>query len=147
MTIRVALVILLGVLLLPSALAQADNPRLVGLVGTNDAFSISLRDGSGNVVRTLDPGTYAIAVSDRSEIHNFHLRGPGVDLSTEVGAKEEVTWTATLTDGKYTFVCDEHPTTMRGSVTWKLTLRPGRHTYRSDKHKSLRGTFTVTAGA
>src|SRR6266498_4643252 len=93
MTIRVALVILLGVLLLPSALAQADNPRLVGLVGTNDAFSISLRDGSGNVVRTLDPGTYDIAVSDRSEIHNFHLRGPGVDLSTEVGAKEEVTWT------------------------------------------------------
>jgi plastocyanin len=217
MTIRVALVILLTVLPLPSALAQADNPRLVGLVGTNDAFSISLRDGSGNVVRTLDPGTYDIAVSDRSEIHNFHLRGPGVDLSTEVGANEEVTWTATLTDGRYTFVCDEHPTTMRGAftvgvvpeptklsgsvgprrtislrdaqgrvttigagpvaltvndrtradnfhltgpgvnkktgvafrgrVTWKLTLQPGRHTYRSDKHRSLRGTFTVTAGA
>src|SRR6266540_1612957 len=128
MTIRVALVILLGVLLLPSALAQADNPRLVGLVGTNDAFSISLRDGSGNVVRTLDPGTYDIAVSDRSEIHNFHLRGPGVDQSTEVGAKEEVTWTVTLTDGKYTFVCDEHPTTMRGSFIVGVVPEPRKLT-------------------
>jgi len=126
MTIRIALVAVLGVLLLPSALAQADNPRLVAVVGTNDAFSISLRDGSGNVVRSLDPGTYDIAVSDRSEIHNFHLQGPGIDLSTEVGAKQDVTWTVTLTDGRYTYVCDEHASTMRGAFTVGVVPQPAK---------------------
>jgi plastocyanin len=115
-TTRIALTALLAALLLPSALARADNPRLVAVVGTNDAFAISLRDASGNLVSQLDPGTYEIAVSDRSEIHNFHLSGPGgVDMATAVEQKQEVTWTLTLTDGRYTFVCDEHASTMRGS--------------------------------
>ena len=114
MRTRFALAGLVGVLLLPSALARADNPRLVGLVGTNDAFVISLRDASGNPVTHLDPGTYDVAVSDRSEVHNFHLKGPGVDQRTPVEAKQEVTWTVTFTDGRYTFECDAHPSVMRG---------------------------------
>src|SRR5437762_6019804 len=81
MTTRIALVTLLTALVLPSAIAQADNPKLVAVVGTNDAFVISLRDASGNAVTQLAPGTYDIAVSDRSEEHNFHLKGPGVDMS------------------------------------------------------------------
>ena len=108
------MVTLATALLLPSAVAQADNPRLVAVVGTNDAFVISLRDASGNLVTRLDPGTYDIAVSDRSEAHNFHLKGPSVDLKTEPGAVEEVTWTVTVTDGRYAFVCDPHSTVMRG---------------------------------
>ena len=68
----------------PAAVAQADNPKLVAVVGTNDAFVISLRDGNGNAVTQLAPGTYDIAVSDRSESHNFHLKGPGVDQSTPI---------------------------------------------------------------
>lgn len=114
MSTRIALVTLLAALVLPSAVAQADNPRLVALVGTNDGFVISLRDSAGNIVAKLDPGTYDIAVSDRSEAHNFHLRGPGVDMSTPIGAKQETTWTVTFTDGRYTFVCDAHASTMRG---------------------------------
>ncbi|MFL5945347.1 MAG: hypothetical protein ACJ74C_07920, partial [Gaiellaceae bacterium] len=78
MTTRIALVTLLTALVLPSAVAQADNPKLVAVVGTNEAFVISLRDASGNLVTHLDPGTYDIAVSDRALSHNFHLRGPGV---------------------------------------------------------------------
>jgi hypothetical protein len=107
-------VTLLAALVLPSAVAQADNPRLVAVVGTNDAFVISLRDASGNLVTQLDPGTYDIAVSDRSEMHNFHLKGPGVDQSTPIGDKQEATWTVTFTDGRYTFVCDAHASSMRG---------------------------------
>ncbi len=114
MSTRIALVTLLAALVLPSAVAQADNPRLVALVGTNDGFVISLRDSAGNIVAKLDPGTYDIAVSDRSEAHNFHLRGPGVDMSTPIGDKQETTWTVTFTDGRYTFVCDAHASTMRG---------------------------------
>ena len=114
MTTRIGLITLLAALLLPSAVANADNPRLVALVGTNDAFVISLRDASGNPVTKVDPGTYDIAVSDRSQMHNFHLRGAGVDMSTAIEEAQEATWTVTLTDGRYTFVCDPHASTMRG---------------------------------
>jgi plastocyanin len=103
--------------LLPSAVARADNPRLVGSVGANDAFVITLRDAAGNPVTHLDPGTYDIAISDRSLEHNFHLSGPNVDQTTVVDATEEVTWTVTFSDGTYRFVCDAHPTQMRGSFT------------------------------
>jgi plastocyanin len=124
MITRIALLTLLAALLLPSALARADNPRLVAVVGTNDAEVISLRDASGNVVTHLDPGTYDIAVGDRSEFHNFHLTGPGVDMATAVAQKQEVTWTVTFTDGRYTFVCDEHVSTMHGSFTVGIVLEP-----------------------
>ena len=101
-------------LVVPSASARADNPRLVAVVGTNDAFVISLRDGAGNAVTTLAPGTYDIAISDRSEAHNFHLRGPGVDQSTPIGEKQETTWTVTIGTGRYVFWCDAHASQMRG---------------------------------
>ena len=114
MTIRIALVTLLTALVLPSAVAQADNPKLVAVVGTNDAFVISLRDASGNAVTQLAPGTYDIAVSDRSESHNFHLKGPGVDMVTPVGEKQETTWTVTIGQGRYSYACDVHAFQMRG---------------------------------
>lgn len=117
MTRRLAPAVLLITLFFPSALAHADNPRLVAVVGTNDAFVISLRDASGNLVTHLDPGTYDIAVSDRSEQHDFHLKGPGVDNATPVGATQEVTWTVSFTDGRYTYICDVHSTAMHGSFT------------------------------
>ena len=114
MTTRIALVAVLAALALPSAAAQADNPKLVAVVGTNDAFVISLRDAAGNLVTHVEPGTYDIAVSDRSEAHNFHLRGPGVDVSTPIGETQETTWTVTFADGRYTYVCDAHSSVMRG---------------------------------
>src|SRR5919204_6145631 len=114
MTIRIALVPLPAVLALPSAVAHADNPKLVAVVGTNDAFVISLRDAAGNLVTQLDPATYDIAVSDRSEQHNFHLKGPGVDMATSIGDKQETTWTVTIGTGRYAYVCDAHATSMRG---------------------------------
>ena len=114
MTTRIALVTLLTALVVPSAVAEADNPKLVAVVGTNDAFVISLRDASGNLVTQLAPGTYDVAVSDRSEQHNFHLKGPGVDMSTPVGEKQETTWTVTIGEGRFTYVCDVHSSQMRG---------------------------------
>jgi hypothetical protein len=114
MTTRIALVTLLVALVLPSAVAQADNPKLVAVVGTNEAFVISLRDSAGNLVSKLDAGTYDIAVSDRAIAHNFHLRGPAVDMSTPIDDKQETTWTVTFGDGRYTYVCDPHASQMRG---------------------------------
>src|SRR5207244_2644287 len=55
-----------------------------------------------------------IAVSDRSEVHSFHLKGPGVDMRTPIDAKQEITWTVTFTEGRYVFFCDAHESVMRG---------------------------------
>ncbi len=117
MTTRIVLAALLVALFLPSALARADNPRLVATVGRNDAFAISLSDASGAPVTHLDPGIYEVVAHDLSELHNFHLHGPGVQQATAVGSVEEVVWTVALTDGKYVFDCAAHPGTMNGWFT------------------------------
>jgi plastocyanin len=117
MVTRIVLGTLLAALFLPSAIARADNPKLVATVGLNDSFTISLRDASGSPVTHLDPGTYDIQVHDLSEAHNFHLHGPNVDKQTEVGNVEEALWTVTLTDGKYGFECSAHPSLMNGWFT------------------------------
>jgi hypothetical protein len=100
--------------LLPSSVSSADNPMLVGTVGTNDAFVISLVDANGTRVTHLDAGTYTILVHDRSAEHNFHLFGPGVTQTTDVEGIGDVTWMVTLRDGIYTYVCDPHNGIMRG---------------------------------
>jgi plastocyanin len=117
MATRILLTALLAALFLPSALARADNPKLIASVGRNDSFAISLSDASGSPVTHLDPGTYDIEVRDLSELHNFHLYGPGVQQATTVGNVEDVVWTVRLTDGKYAFDCTAHPTTMSGWFT------------------------------
>ena len=114
MVIRIVLTALLAALFLPSALAQADNPKLVASVGRNDSFAISLSDASGSPVTHLDPGTYDIEVHDLSEMHNFRLHGPDVQQATAVGSVENVVWTVTFADGKYVFDCSAHPSTMNG---------------------------------
>jgi plastocyanin len=54
-------------------------------------------------------------VRDRSRMHNFHLRGRGVNKRTTVGFLGSTTWTVTLRPGTYRFVCDPHARRMRGS--------------------------------
>jgi plastocyanin len=97
-----------------AALAQT---RLIANVGQNDAFTISLRTASGGSVDNIPTGTYEIEVHDHSSMHNFHLNGPGVDMRTTESFVGTVTWTVSLQNGRYTFVCDPHPTQMRGSFT------------------------------
>ena len=50
-------------------------------------------------------------------MHNFDLTGPGVSKSTDVTDIGEQTGTSRSTNGTYTFVCDAHATTMKGSFT------------------------------
>ena len=97
------------------AAVQAQNLRLSGTVGPGE--SIVLRDAQGNRVTKLDPGTYDIEVQDLSDEHNLHLHGPGVDRRSPVEGQGTEAWTVTLRDGIYTFECDPHSTTMRGTVT------------------------------
>jgi hypothetical protein len=72
---------------------------------------------NGARVTHLTAGTYVIEVRDNSNLHNFHLSGPGVDRKTEIDFKGTQTWTVTLTDGVYRFVCDPHASFMKGSFS------------------------------
>jgi hypothetical protein len=100
----------------------ADNPQLVGNVGPG--YSISLRDGSGNAVTHVDPGTYTLVVHDQADIHNFHLSGPGVDVATGVDTTGDQTFTVTFAQGTYTFLCDAHPTLLQGKFTAGIVSPP-----------------------
>ena len=53
----------------------ATHPKLVGVVGKNDAYAISLTS-NGKAVKTLKAGTYTLVVHDDSAIHNYELDGP-----------------------------------------------------------------------
>src|SRR5690242_4235446 len=107
--------------LLSPGVARADG-QLVGTVGPG--FSIGLTGSDGKAVTQLAPGTYTILVHDQADIHNFHLSGPGVNQATDVEGTGDTTWTVTLQDGTYTFVCDAHPTTMKGSFTVGTGAQP-----------------------
>lgn len=101
--------------LVVAASTQARTTRLIGTVGPG--FTISLKTTAGKKVTTLKPGAYAIAVTDRSTIHNFHLRGPAANKMTSVGGTGKTTLRVTLKRGTYRYNCDPHSTTMRGSFT------------------------------
>jgi plastocyanin len=94
------------------ALAAPQKTVLTGTVGPG--FSISLKK-SGQAVKTLPAGVYAVTVRDNASIHNFHLTGPGVNKSTTEVFTGTKTWIVTLRRGTYRYVCDPHSFQMKGS--------------------------------
>jgi plastocyanin len=94
-----------------AAVAVAATPKFAGTVGPG--FTISMAK------KPTKAGKITLVVADKSSSHNFHLVGPGVNVKTSVGAKGTKTFTVTLKEGKYTFVCDPHASSMRGSFTIK----------------------------
>lgn len=89
--------------------------RLNGKVGPK--LTISLKTATGAAAKTLNAGTYRLAVKDATKVDNFHLVGPGVNKKT--GVK------------------------FRGTASWTVRLKIGKYTYRSDAHRKLRRTFLV----
>jgi plastocyanin len=99
----------------PTSPPPPPKPKVKTLTATvGPGRTISLRSGTRRVSR-LTAGRYRIVVRDRSKMHNFHLRGPGVNKRTTVGFSGTATWTVTLRRGRYTFVCDPHRAVMKGS--------------------------------
>ncbi len=132
----------LAAFVLSGSRADAQGTTLHGTVGP--AFNISLVDASGNPVTHLDPGAYTIVVDDKSEEHNFHLSGPGVDQSTPVAVIGTFTWTVTFTDANYTFLCDAHPTLMKG--TFVVGNAPPPTTTTTPKPPPAPGKLVGTVG-
>ena len=91
--------------------ASAATPTFKGTVGPG--FTISM------AAKPTKAGTVRLVIADKSNIHNFHLSGPGVNVKTSVAAVGVKSFTVTLKKGTYKFVCDPHVTSMKGSFTVK----------------------------
>lgn len=99
-----------------AAAARTLDVTIHGTVGPGR--SISVTDEAGKTVTHLDPGPTELEVEDLADDHNFHLTGPGnVDVGTTVEGTGKARFDLSLVDGTYTFICDAHPLTMKGSFT------------------------------
>ena len=114
------LIVALGaavVLVVPTTATTAiEATLLTGSVGPG--FTITLKKGSTKV-RTLKAGTYTIRVSDKSNIHDFKLKGSTRKIITTVAFKGTKTVTVKLNKGTVTYFCSPHATIMKG--TFKVT--------------------------
>jgi len=91
--------------------ALAATPTYKGTDGPG--FTISMAS------KPTKAGTIKLVIADKSNAHNFHLTGPGVNVKTSVSAVSVSTLTVTLKKGTYTFICDPHASFMKGSFTVK----------------------------
>jgi hypothetical protein len=97
--------------------SEATPTKLKGTVGPG--FTINLKKGTA-VVRSLKRGRYMITVTDKSSIHDFRLRGPGVNKTiTTVGFTGTRSVTVTLRKGTYTYICAPHAMQMK--KTFRVT--------------------------
>jgi plastocyanin len=85
---------------------------------TGPGFTIEVSQ-NGKDAETVKAGTYTLEVEDKSDMHNFHLIGPGVDEEvTEVPFVGDKSVTVTLQKGTYTYQCDPHASSgMKGTFT------------------------------
>jgi plastocyanin len=83
---------------------------------TGPGFEIEVKQ-NGQDAESFKAGTCTLKVEDKSDQHNFHLIGPGVDMKvTDVGFVGDKTFTVTLEKGTYTYQCDPHASSgMKGT--------------------------------
>jgi len=92
---------------------QAKSSGLTGEVGPG--YSIEVKKANKDL-KTIKAGTYRIKVEDKASIHNFHLKGPGLNKKTGISFTGETTWTIKLKPGTYTYQCDSHASSgMKGT--------------------------------
>jgi plastocyanin len=90
------------------------HPKLLGAVGKNDAFVITLKKPNGKLVTSIPAGTYTFMIHDYSSLHAFDLDGPhgfSHDFTTVPGIATKTT-TLKLKAGKYKYYCVAHESTM-----------------------------------
>jgi plastocyanin len=109
-------VLVAGAALAASTTASAAPASQVvkGTVGPGFTITLTL---SGKKVTKLKAGTrYRFVISDRADIHDFHLSGPGFDrVLTSVGFTGTKSFVLRLKKGTYRFFCDPHSGIMHGS--------------------------------
>jgi len=111
--VALAAAVAVAALAVAAAAHPQTTPTLVGTVGKNNAYKITLTSG-GKVVKTLKSGTYRLVIHDDSTIHNYELDGPhGKSWKfTNVGFKGTKTFTLKFAAGKYKAYCSPHESSM-----------------------------------
>ena len=101
-------------LAVPAVAGAMSHPKLIGVVGKNNAYKITLTDSKGKLVKTLKAGTYTVVIHDDSSLHSYSLDGPhGKSWSfTTVPQIKTKTVTLKLTPGKYKAYCQAHEAEM-----------------------------------
>lgn len=109
-----------AVFVLVGPASAASHPKLVGVVGKNNAFKITLKF-NGKIVKTLKRGTYTVVIHDDSKMHNYELDGPhGKSWTfTKVRFVGTKTFTLKLVPGKYKAYCAPHESMMFQHFTVK----------------------------
>jgi plastocyanin len=107
-------VALLGAFIVAATAQSATPQKLIGTVGKNDAYKITLTTSAGKVVKSLAAGTYTVVIHDDSSIHNYELDGPhGKSWTfTAVPFKGTKTFTLKLAAGAYKAYCAPHESLM-----------------------------------
>ena len=111
--------LLLAVAIAAAALAAtgggsaATTKTVNGTVGPGFTITLTMQ---GKNVTTLKAGTpYRFVISDRANIHDFHLSGPGINrVLTGVEFTGTKSFVLRLKKGSYRFVCDPHSGIMHG---------------------------------
>jgi len=95
----------------PTAAAPAQT--VTGTVGPG--FTIALTKG-GRPLALKAHTPYRFVIADHSDIHDFHLSGPGIDrVLTSVSFQGTKSYTLRLGKGAYSFFCDPHASVMHGT--------------------------------
>jgi plastocyanin len=84
-----------------------------GTVGPGFTIGLTMQ---GKKVTKLKAGMrYRFVISDRADIHDFHLSGPGFNrVLTSVEFTGTKSFLLRLKKGSYRFVCDPHSSIMHG---------------------------------
>ena len=124
---RIGAMTLLGFALAAATAALAfgahatQHAKLVGTVGKNNAYKISLVTSTGKLAKTLKAGTYTFVIHDDSNLHNYELDGPhGKSWTfTSVPFKGSKFMTIKLGAGAYKAYCSAHESVMFQHFTVK----------------------------
>jgi plastocyanin len=93
--------------------SAATAKTVTGTVGPG--FTIGLTIQGKKVTRLKAGTTYRFVIRDRSDIHDFHLSGPGLNrVFTSVEFAGTKSFVLTLKKGSYRFMCDPHAGIMHG---------------------------------
>ena len=109
-------VLVAGAALAASSIASAApaSQMVNGTVGPG--FTIVLTTAGHTVTKLKANTPYRFVIRDRATIHDFHLRGPGINrVLTSVAFQGTKSYTLTLKKGTYRFFCDPHAGFMHGS--------------------------------
>lgn len=112
----IPLVVIVGLLAVPTAFATSSATKLTGTTGPS--FTITVKK-AGKKVTKVAAGKFTLTVSDKSSQHDFVLNGPGIKnkMITGLAFKGTKTVTVTLKRGRYEYYCTPHRSIgMRGFI-------------------------------